>query len=404
MPVFSYSGMNSTRTAVKGTIVADSPRQARDQLRGQGVAVQSLNETSGIGNRRWLPSLSARRARLQWATGSHELSMLLRAGIPLLESLDTLAAQHRGAFRTAITKVRERIASGSALADAMAENPQVFDIASIRLIEVGENAGTLETVLEQLSEYKMRMSQLGDKVITALLYPAFLVVFGIFATLFLMTWVLPPLLENLQETVKVLPWPTRVAKALSDLVVGYGLWALPGIAIIVGILIACFRSKKGKEWLDRLLIRLPIVGPMLIKQNVARIAMIVGLLSRSGLTLPNAVQLAASSTNNSVLRTALETACQEMAAGKELSDSLARSGVFPPLAVRVFSVGRDTGKLDDMLTRLSEDYNQQLSVASARLTALIEPILILVLALFVGFLLLATILPILQAGNLQSLS
>jgi len=284
----------------------------------------------------------------------------------------------------------------------MSENPDVFDIASIRLIEVGENSGTLETVLEQLSDYKQRMSQLGDKVVTALLYPAFLVVFGIMATIFLMTWVLPPLLENLQETVKVLPWPTRVAKALSDFVVGYGLWLLLGLMLSATVIVATLRTKTGKAWLDRFLLRLPGIGPMLVKQNVSRIAMIVGLLSRSGITLPNAVQLAASSTNNSVLRKALETACQDMAAGKELAESLDRSGVFPPLAVRVFSVGRDTGKLDDMLTRLSADYNQQLAVASARLTALIEPVLILVLAVFVGFLLLATILPILQAGNLQS--
>ncbi len=404
MPVFSYHGVNATRSTVKGTIVADSPRQARDQLRGQGVAVQSLSESRGARSFRWFPSLSARRARLHWTTGSHELSMLLRAGIPLLESLDTLAAQHRGAFRTAIVRVRDRVASGTALADAMAENAEVFDVASIRLIEVGENAGTLETVLEQLSDYKQRMSQLGDKVFTALLYPAFLVVFGIFATIFLMTWVLPPLLENLQETVKVLPWPTRVAKALSDLVVGYGLWLLLGLVISIGIAVKGLRSKTGKAWLDRFVLRLPILGPMLVKQNVSRIAMIVGLLSRSGLTLPSAVQLAATSINNIVLRSALEMACEDMASGKELAESLERSGVFPPLAVRVFSVGRDTGKLDDMLTRLSDDYNQQLGVASARLTALIEPVLILVLALFVGFLLLATILPILQAGNLQNIS
>jgi len=402
MPLFSYNGLSANRIAVKGSTVADSPRQARDQLRSQGIVVQSLQESNPAKSKSWLPSLSSRRGRTQWTTGSHELSMLLRAGIPLLEALDTLAAQHSGAFRTAIIRVRDRVASGSSLADAMMENSDVFDIASIRLIEVGENAGTLETVLEQLSDYKQRMAQFGDKVFTALLYPAFLLVFGMIGTIFLMTWVLPPLFENLEETVSVLPWPTRIAKAMSELVVGYGLWLLAALIIIMVVLVALLRTNRGKEWLDRMLLRLPGIGPMLIKQNVSRIAMIVGLLSRSGLTLPNAVQLAASSTNNSVLRKALETACEDMASGKELSESLARSGIFPPLAVRVFSVGRDTGKLDDMLTRLSDDYNQQLSVASARLTALLEPVLILVLAVFVGFLLLATILPILQAGNLQS--
>jgi len=402
MPVFHYSGVNSARSPVKGTIAADSPRQARDDLRGQGVLVQSLHEFGAASSAQWLPSLADRRARAQWTTGSHELSMLLRAGIPLLESLDTLAAQHRGAFRNAIVKVRDRVASGSSLATAMAESATVFDVASIRLIEVGENAGTLEEVLEQLADYKQRMSQLGDKVVTALLYPAFLVVFGVLAAVFLMTWVLPPLLENLEETVDVLPWPTRVAKGMSELLVGYGLWILIGCGIAAAIVVSILRGKAGKTWLDGLLLRLPIVGPMIVKQNVSRIAMIIGLLSRSGLTLPSAVELAASSTNNTVLRDALELACDEMASGKELAESLDRSGLFPPLAVRVFSVGRDTGKLDDMLTRLSDDYNQQLGVSSARLTALIEPVLILVLAVFVGFLLLATILPILQAGNLQT--
>ncbi|MEQ1831025.1 MAG: type II secretion system F family protein [Pirellula sp.] len=401
MPVFSYSGINASRSSVRGTVTADSPRQARDQLRGQGVVVQSLSEFDRRRTSLW-PSFSARLARAHWTDGSHELSMLLRAGVPMLEALDTLAAQHRGAFRNAIVGLRDRVASGSSLAQAMSEYPEVFDVASIRLIEVGENAGTLEAVLEQLSEYKQRMAQLGDKVFTALLYPAFLVVFGLVAMIFLMTGVLPPLLENLKETVGVLPWPTRIAKGMSDLLVGYGLWLLL-ISVVVAIGgLFFFRGQTGKGWLDRQLLRLPLLGPLIVKQNVSRIAMIVGLLTRSGITLPSAVEIAAKSTSSTPFRAALESACHDMAAGKELAESLDRSAVFPPLAVRVFSVGRDSGKLDEMLTRLSQDYNQQLTVAAARLTALIEPILILILAVFVGFLLVATILPILQAGNLQS--
>jgi general secretion pathway protein F len=402
MPVFTYRGIDASQSTVRGSIVADSPRQARDQLRVQGIGVQQIGDASQLRSQNWLASLMARSARKAWTTGSHELSMLLRAGIPLLESLDTLASQHRGRFKTAITQLRDRVASGSSLADAMTENPLVFDIASINLIKVGENAGTLETVLEQLSEYKLRMSQLGDKVFTALLYPAFLVVFGTGAMIFLMTWVLPPLLENLQETVKVLPWPTRVAKGMSDLIVGYGWLLLIGLLIVMIAIVAGFKTKSGKSRLDRMLLRLPLIGPMLLKQNVSRIAVIVGLLTRSGLTLPNAVQLAANSTSNQVLKEALQSACEEMASGKELAESLERSHIFPPLAIRVFSVGRDTGKLDDMLIRLSDDYNRQVGVASARLTALIEPVLILLIAIFVGFLLLATILPILQAGNLNT--
>jgi general secretion pathway protein F len=401
MAVYTYRGTNARENAVQGSIHADSPRQARDQLRSQGISVQSLQ--SNRPSRWWFGNwFTHYRARLQWTQACHELSMLLRAGIPLLESLDTLGQQHRGGLRTAISQVRDRVASGHSLAAAMSEMPQVFDLTTVKLVEVGENAGTLETVLEQLSEYKSRIAKLGDKVFTAMLYPAFLLCFGFAAMIFLMTWVLPPLLENLKETVPVLPWPTRVAKGLSDLIVSYGVWIAIGGLAMATLLGIAVRSSQGRRWLDQRMLQLPILGPMIVKQNVSRIAMVIGSLTRSGLPLPEAVELAVASTKNFALRQAMENAHRDMASGKEIAESLERSNVFPPLAVRVFSVGRDTGKLDDMLTRLSEDYNQQLEVSSARLTALVEPVLILVMAGFVGFLLLATILPILQAGNFQT--
>jgi general secretion pathway protein F len=401
MAVYLYRGTDAMSATVQGSVIADSPRQARDQLRSQGIAVQTMQS-----NRDLHPRLGSwfafYRARVQWTQACHELSMLLRAGIPLTESLDTLAEQHRGGLRSALSRVRDRVASGASFAAAMSELPQVFDTTTVRLVEVGESAGTLETVLEQLSDYKSRMSKLGDKVFTAMLYPAFLFCFGSGAMIFLMTWVLPPLLENLKETVPVLPWPTRIAKAMSDTVVQYGVWIAVAAAVLLVLVVMAIRSEAGSRRIDRWVLKLPGFGPMIVKQNVSRIAMIIGSLTRSGLTLPAAVELAVASTQNSALRAALQDAHREMASGKEIADSLERSGVFPPLVVRVFSVGRDTGKLEDMLTRLSDDYNQQLDVASARLTALVEPILILTMACFVGFLLLATILPILQAGNFQS--
>lgn len=401
MPVFLYSGQNTAQTTVRGTITADSARHARDQLRNLGVVVESLRELNQS-QRTSFRRFATHRARLHWTTAAHELSMLLRAGIPILESLETIASQYRGEFRNALIRIRDRVAAGSSLANAMSAEPDVFDFASIRMVEVGERSGTLEAILEQVSEYRMRLSQLGDKVLTALFYPSFLLIFGLAAMLFLMTQVLPPLFETLIETIGELPWPTRIAKGLSDFLVGYGLWLLFGFGVFFFISLAFLRSTSGRLWWDRWVVRLPWIGPMIIKQNVSRIAMIVGLLIRNGLTLPDAVEVAGKSTHHLLLRHALNKACEDMAAGKELSESLDRSGQFPPLAVRVFSVGRDTGKLDEMLTRLSDDYNQQLSVATARLTAILEPILILLLATFVGFLLIATILPILQAGNLQT--
>ncbi|TWT52709.1 Type II secretion system protein F [Rubripirellula amarantea] len=401
MAVFSYTGTDRTQATVRGTIAADTPRQARDQLRAEGVRVRKLVTCATEQARGWRPRFSLTSTKAAWATAVHELAMMLHAGIPMLDALDTLAEQNTGSFQAAILNVRDQVSAGVSLAEALAKRPDLFDAASVHMVEVGENSGTLDTVLTQLADFKRRQLGLRDSVTTAMVYPLFLVFFGGAAGLFLMTWVLPPLLENLQETMDVLPWPTRVAKAMSDLLLSYG-WLLAIVALVcVAATVMVLRTPKGKRALHRAILKLPIIGPMAIKQGVSRIAMIIATLSRSGVELTRAVELAGRSTDNLVFRDALEQCEQRIAAGEEVSDALRQSEAFPPLAIRVFSVGQESGKLDEMLFRLAEDYDSQVATSSARLTALIEPALILVLAAMVGFLLLATILPILEAGNVM---
>lgn len=402
MAVFTYQGVDDKRVPSNGTVTAETPRQARDLLRSRGVRVQELKACDEGRQSGWLTSILMTRARSQWGDSVHELSMLLHAGIPLLEALDTIAEQSTGAFQTAMLELRDKVASGSSLAEAMSHRPELFDSASIHLVEVGESSGTLEQVLNQLSEFKQRMQLLKDQVLTALMYPIFLIAFGTAAALFLMTSVMPPLLENLQETLDELPWPTVLVSAVSHFLVDYG-WLL--LLIAVATVVTCsliLRTENGRRVWHRFLLRFPVIGPMVAKQGVSRIAMIIGTLTQSGVVLPKAVELAAKSTDNLILRDLLEECGERIGAGEEIATALSRSKVFPPLAVRVFSVGQESGKLDEMLLRLSSDYERQLGISSARFTALLEPVLILFLAGFVGFLLLATILPILEAGNAMS--
>jgi type II secretory pathway component PulF len=335
----------------------------------------------------------------QWADATHELAMLLHAGIPLLDGLDTIAKQQSGAFRTILLGVRDRVAGGSSLAEALAERPDIFDAASIHLVEVGENAGNLEHVLEQLANFKLQMMETKDQVLTTLIYPAFLVVFGIAASVFLMTYVMPPLLESLLETLPTLPWQTRIVKGMSDMLLNYGLIVVGVIIGLVMATLAYLRTERGQFVWHRTMLRLPFLGPMLAKQGISRIAMIVGTLLRSGIVLTSAFDLAAKSTNNRILKEALNECGKRMSAGEDVAEALERTGVFPPLAVRVFAVGQESGRLEDMLTRLSTDYDRQVSIAAKRFTALLEPVLIVIMAFFVGFLLFATILPILESSN-----
>jgi type II secretory pathway component PulF len=399
MAVFSYSGIDRSGKNVQGTLSADTAREARDSLRGRGISVRRISPCDERRSQFRLPRFSVPRSGRHWATAVSELSMLLHAGIPMLDALDTIVDQSSGSFRAALLAVRDKVAAGESLARALDGRPDLFDEASVQMVEVGENAGTLDDVLSQLAEFKQRQARFTDAVTTALVYPAFLVCFGTAAGLFLMTSVLPPLLENLEETLDELPWPTRVAKTLSTLLIDYRWWWIGGLIGLVVIAALMLRSKRGRMTVDRLALRVPVLGPMLIKQGVSRIAMIIGTLSRSGVELTRAFDLAERSTKNSVFRLALRECGNRISAGEELADALHSSGAFPPLAVRVFSIGQESGKLDEMLFRLADDYDEQVKTASARLTSLIEPVLILVLAAMVGFLLLATILPILEAGN-----
>jgi type IV pilus assembly protein PilC len=397
--VFEYQALDQDRLTVRGTIAADSPRQARELLRGRGLSARSVTAYADRGAAPWKSRLFASHHSHAWAMSVHELALLLRAGTPLLDAIDILANQHRGGFRAALIQVRDRVASGASLTDALRQRPEIFDPLSIQMVEVGENAGNLDEVLRQLAEFKQRMGQLKDQVFTALLYPGFVLCFGILATIFLMTYVMPPLLDNLDESLVALPWPTRVVKFCSDLLLDHKL--VLGVGTLAGIagLVAFGRSTRGHRVCHRLVLQIPLIGPMATRQAVARIAMIISTLIRSGVALTSAIQLAARSTNNIVLQEALDDCSHAVAAGQDVASSLQKAGVFPSLVIQIFSVGQESGELEEMLNQLSSDYNRQVTAMSARLAALLEPILIILLAGFIGFVLLATILPILEAGN-----
>lgn len=402
MAVFTYRATDARRSAVAGTICADTPRQARDLLRGRGLTVRDMaaQETAnsqGSFLRNLLRKRSGQPARV--AGLIRELSTLLGVGIPLAEALDTLVRQQKGHLRTAILIVRDRVLSGASLAEAMAEQPEVFDTLAVRMVEVGEASGSLDRVLDQLADYRERSLQLKDQVLTALLYPGIIFSISVVVSLFLMTFVVPMLLDNLLSEAKTLPWPTRVLKGASDLLIHYG-WLLGIGAVLAGIvLVSAMRTTRGRRLWHGLLLKIPLIGPMALKQSIARMALVMATLMRSGVVYLTALEIAARAMRNVVLREALEESEQRIMAGEEIGQALERSGVFPPLVIHLFAVGQQAGRLEEMLERLARDYDQQVTSLSTRLTSTLEPILILTLSIFVGFILFATFLPILEASN-----
>lgn len=398
MPVFSYQAVDTRKKLSRGTVTADGPKQAREQLRRRGLMVQAIHESAAPRQSGFALPWSRRYGSKVTST-VRELATLLGVGIPVTDAIDTLAQQQRGGYRTALLLLRDRVAAGAGLAEAMAEQPEVFDSLSVRMVEVGENSGTLEAVLEQLAGFKERASELKDRVLTALLYPAIVFSVSLGVSIFLMVVVVPMLLTNLLDAGRVLPWPTRVLKAMSDLLVERGWMPLLALTVVGGALLAWARTAGGRRVCHRLLLRLPLIGSMARKQTIARIALVLSTLIRSGIVYLKAVEIVVRSTSNVVFRDALEQSAKEVASGIEISKSLEKTGVFPPLVVHIFSVGQQSGRLEEMLERLAADYDRQVASASARLASALEPLLILTLAVFVGFILFATLLPILEAGN-----
>lgn len=400
MPSFFYQALNEKGADQAGTVVADSGRDARTQLRLRGLTIVSIQEqqkrTSHFGIS--LPRIPGRYAG-QVASAIRDLATLLSTGIGLVDALDTICLQYNGRFRFALQTLRERVAGGSNLSEAMQLDPEMFDELTVQMVRVGENAGTLDAVLDRLADFRERYLQFKDRVTTALIYPAIIVLLAIGVSIFLMTVVLPMLLENLVASGRPLPWPTRVLKALSETLTIHGWWLgiVAGGCVCAGV--AFINTAVGKRAWHRLFFSLPILGPLAKKQEIARAAIIVSTLMENGIVFVDAVETAARTAKNVLLKDALNAIRLRVQSGGDIGVALTATGIFPPLVIQIFTVGQQTGELERMLNRLASGYEAQVASATSRLTAALEPILIVILAVVVGFILFATILPILEAGN-----
>jgi len=402
MAVFSYKAFASDASTVSGLIVADTPRDARDSLRAGGLTVQEVvpgeAARTTAGWRAWLRR-PGRSGAVKVESFLRDLSTLLGVGIPLVDAIDTIHSQHRGRFAASLLTLRERVSAGAGLADAMREQPDIFDAMCVSVAEVGESAGTLDVALERVADFKERSAAFRNRLGTALIYPAVVLTMALGVSVLLMTVVVPNLLATIQDSGRPLPVPTRIVKAASDWLVGYWWLLLLAIGAVVVAARMVLRTEKGKLLWHRLLLRVPIAGELARKQGIVRVCVVLSTLLRSGLVFVRSVQIARQTASNLVLAGALERCEQAVQTGRDIAEAMRETGAFPPLVIRVFAVGQQSGRMEEMLDRLASDYDRQVTAASQRLTAVLEPVLILFLVVLVGFISLATILPLLEAAN-----
>jgi general secretion pathway protein F len=339
MAVFTYKATDTGAARLSGTIAADTPRQARDLLRQRGLVVRELSDVRPASARRLLPRLLRpfSSPAVHTTMFVRELSVLLAVGVPLTEALSTIATQYRGRFRSTVMLLRDRVAAGASLAGAMRDQPDVFDELCVSITEVGEDSGTLESSLERLAEFRERSAQLKNKLATALIYPAIVLAMALFATLFLMTFIVPQILAPLVEHGQALPLPTRVVKGASDFILHWWwLIALVTATAACGFAIA-LRSPRGRAAWHRFVLRVPVLGDLALKQSVVRLAVVLGTLLRSGVVFVRAVQVARRATSNLVIKDALAQCERAITAGEDIAAALRRTGAFPPARSRRWS-------------------------------------------------------------------
>lgn len=403
MPNYKYSGVNDKGKNVSGSIDAENEKAARAKLRRTGVFPTTLGEEGKGGGKL---SLNAnvdigkyfQRVTVEdLALMTRQLGSLLQAGIPLVESLAALADQTENPkLSSAIATIRERVTEGSKLSDAMKAYPKIFDSLYMYMISAGEASGALEVVLDRLGGFIESQAELRSKVKGAMTYPIIMAVVGGGLMIFMMTKVVPDITKLLTGMGKTLPPLTAFIMSISNAIVGY--WYIFAIVIGGGFYFTrkYLRSPKGKEWFDRKILTMPVIGKLVRLLAISRFTRTLGTLLASGVPMLTALDIVKNIITNTTMRQAIESTRDAVKEGASISETLKRTGEFPPLVIHMLSVGEKTGELEKMLERISENYDTQVDNSLSTMTALLQPIMIVVMAILVGILIVAVMMPIMD--------
>ena len=406
MPVFEYTALNDKGKKLKGIIDAQSTAAARQKLRDSNIYLTDLQESSGakksISLKQPLGGLFGKVGSREVTVMTRQLATLLGAGLPLVQSLTTLIAQtSHPQLKTILSRVREEVNEGNSFSQTMTHYPQVFPAFYLNMVRAGEASGTLHLVLERLADFSEKQQALKGRVQAALAYPLFMFLIGSVVLFFLVTFVVPNVTRIFDEMHQTLPLITILLIGVSRFLETFW-WVI--VAGLIGAFVALkyFLSKtqKGRTLLDRTLLALPVIGQMNRKMAVARFSRTLGTLLESGVPLLASLEIVRNIVGNSLISAAIQKAGHDVREGQNLSAPLARSGLFPTIAVEMISVGEQSGNLEPMLYRIAEAYEKEVESNITMLTSLLEPIMILVMGLAVGFIVVSILLPIFEMNQL----
>lgn len=406
MPVFNYKALKEDGSPDQGVIDADSPKEARTKLRGKKLMVTELEAVGGedagkkgIGAVR----IFRRRRTQEISVMTRQMATLLGSGIAMMGTLTAVIEQSESEeLKRVMMDVREKVATGGTFSDALAMHPFYFSELYVNMVKAGEAAGNLDKVLLRLSDYLHAQNKMQAKIVSALTYPIIMVVIGVGVVVVLMTFVVPKIMDVIQKQGQdaALPLPTEILLTVSGFFRDYW-WLLLGL-VVGGSLIwnQILRTPAGRLWWDTVKLDIPVVGNLMRKSAIGRFALTFATLLDSGLPVLEALNVVKRVVNNQLLSNALEVIRQKIAEGQDIATPVKASKLFPPVVGYMIAVGEEGGKLEELLRKIAESYDEEVEIAAQRMTSLLEPLMIVVMAVVVGFIVMSVLLPILQMSNI----
>jgi len=412
MPMYAYKGRSSAGKAVAGMRDAESPKVLRQLLRKDGVLVTSFDlskagkvakeqnaKKGGLSREVDLGGLFGGVKKVEIAALTRQMATLLRSGIPLAEALGALVEQITNErLKTPVSEVRGAVNEGSSFADALARHPRLFDDLYVAMVRAGELAGNLDDVLGRLADFLEASQKLKSKIQSAMIYPIVMVVVGGLIMAVLMIKVIPNLTEMFRSQGKTLPLNTRFLIATSDFIGDHWLLLLLGIIGLVLLFRWWSRSKEGKPIWHRLVLRMPVVGELVRTINASRFARTLGTMLQSGVPMLRALDTAKEIVANVLIKDAIDEAKRAVTEGEALATTLKKSGQFPPTMIHMTAVGERAGQLEQMLERVAVAYESEIDTKLSRLTALLEPLMLVLMGGAVAFIVFSILQPIMDLG------
>src|SRR5580693_118760 len=399
MPVFTYRGTNKTGATVQGERTAGTKAEVKATLAREQINVSKLSEKGKEFN---IPSFGGSGVdSKELAIFTRQFSVMIDAGLPLVQCLEILAGQQENkTFQKVLTGVRSSVEGGASLANSMKQFEKIFDPLYYNMVDAGETGGILDTILQRLSSYIEKNVKLKRAVKSAMIYP--IAVLGIAGgVITLLLWKVVPIFTQLFNGLGVdLPLPTRIVIALSNFVGSiYGLTILVAMVGSVFALKTWYATPQGRMALDTVVLKIPLVGPLMRKIAVARFTRTLGTLISSGVPILEGLDITARTSGNAVVERAISQTRKAVEAGRSLVDPLKETDVFPGMVTQMIGVGEQTGAMDAMLQKIADFYEDEVDAAVKDMLTMIEPIMIVVLGVIVGGVVISMYLPLFSLIN-----